>query len=100
MSIFKRKLKNGYSWRVVIRNNKHPTVCETFERKQAAEDWERSVKQQIKLGKYKFGRPSQNNLFSDLVDSYIRDGVLDHHKSCKPNFTGVPEGSCRFCTTS
>ncbi len=78
-----KKLKNGYSWRVVIRNNKHPTVCETFQRRQEAVDWEHSVKQQIKLGKYKFGRPSQNNLFSDLVDSYIRDGVLDHHKSCK-----------------
>lgn len=34
MSIFKRKLKNGYTWRAVIRIKGYPTICETFERKQ------------------------------------------------------------------
>lgn len=81
MSIFKRKLVNGYSWRAVIRTKGHPTVCETFDRKQEAEDWERETKKQIKSGKYRFTKPSQKKTLAELIDCYIRDAVNEHHKA-------------------
>jgi len=83
MSVYKRILKSGYSWRAVIRIKGHPTVSETFERKQEAEDWERTTKQQIKSGKYKFLRPEQTRTLAELLDRYIQEFVQDQHRSPK-----------------
>lgn len=38
MSIFKRKLKNGYKWRVVLRVKGYPTISKTLNRKEEAEE--------------------------------------------------------------
>lgn len=81
MSIFKRKLKNGYKWRVVIRTKGHPTICDTFDRKEEAEDWERDTKKEIKSGKYRFSKPSQQKTLAELIDRYIEDAVNEHHRA-------------------
>lgn len=82
-SIFKRKSKTGkgHTWRAVVRRKGHPVICETFNRRQEAEDWGREIEHQIKIGQYKFGQQSIKQTFNQLVDRYIDDGVLDHHKS-------------------
>lgn len=81
MSIFKRKLKTGYSWRAVVRVKGHPTVCASFSRKQEAEDWKRETKQQIKSGKYRIAKSSERKLLAELIDAYNRDVVDAHYKA-------------------
>lgn len=83
MAIFKRKLKNGYSWRSVVRIKGYPTVCKSFDRKQEAEDWEKETKKQVKLGRFSFDQHKKLYTFQDLLDRYIQDGVLEHHRSKK-----------------
>jgi integrase len=78
-SIYKRK--DGKGWRAVIRLEGHPTVCDHFERKAEAEDWAKEVERQIKLGQYKFDQRKKLHTFNELVDRYILDGVLEHHRS-------------------
>ena len=82
-SIYKRKSKDGKTlhWRAVVRLKGHPTVCETFDRKQAADDWAREVERQIKAGQYQFNQFRQKYTFNDLVGRFISDGMLEHHKS-------------------
>ncbi len=82
-SIFKRKAKTGkgHTWRAVIRKKGHPVICETFSRRQEAEDWGREIEHQIKIGQYKFGQQGIKQTFNQLVERYIGDGVLNHHKS-------------------
>jgi len=83
-SFQKRKNKNGtIHWRAVIRLKGYPTVCNHFDRKQEAEDWAHETERLIRAGQYDFGRHSQKKTFADLVDRYIGDGVLDHHKAAK-----------------
>jgi hypothetical protein len=81
MSIFKRKLKNGYKWRAVVRIKGYPTLCETFERKQEAEDWEKETKSRIKQGQFKFDQHKKQHTYTDLIDRFINDGALEHHRS-------------------
>jgi integrase len=83
MSIFKRKLKNGYTWRAVVRIKGYPTLCETFERKQEAEDWEKETKSRIKQGQFKFDQYKKQHTYSDLIDRFIADGALEHHRSAE-----------------
>jgi len=83
MSIFKRKLKHGYSWRAVVRIKGYPTVCKTFTRKEEAEDWEQDTKREIKRGQFKFDQYKKLQTFQDLVERYLQDGVLDYHRSAK-----------------
>lgn len=83
-SIYKRKLKNGgYTWRAVVRIQGHPTVCETFFRKQEAEDWALETEREVKLGKFKFERLKAKHTFSDLVTHYLHSGALEHHRSAQ-----------------
>jgi len=81
-SIFKRKNDDGTScWRAMIRIKGHPTVCNHFERKQEADDWAQEVERQIKLGKFPLGAMKAQHTFADLVDRYVNDGALEHHKA-------------------
>ncbi|HSX03877.1 MAG TPA: tyrosine-type recombinase/integrase [Rhabdochlamydiaceae bacterium] len=81
-SIYKRKNENGtVVWRAVIRIKGYPTVCDHFERKQEAEDWSKEVERQIKLGQYKFDQHKKLYTFHALVDRYIQDGAIEHHRS-------------------
>lgn len=81
-SIFKRKNANGTTvWRAVVRIKGYPSVCNHFERKQEAEDWTREIEHQIKLGQYQFDQHRQRYTFRDLVERYLQDGVLEHHRS-------------------
>ena len=83
-SVYKRKNEDGTTpWRAVVRIKGHPTVCNHFERKQEADDWAADIERQIRLGQYQFDRQSVNNTFSDLVDRFLRDGALEHHRSAK-----------------
>jgi len=81
MSIYKRKLQNGYSWRAVVRIKGYPTVCATFDRKQEAVDWEEATKRRIKQGQFKFDQHKLQSTFIELVDRFLSDGALEHHKS-------------------
>ena len=82
-SIFKRKLKegNGFSWRAIVRLKGHPAVCESFERKQQAEDWAKETERKIKQGQFKFHQHNQQYTFSQLIERFLQDGALEHHRS-------------------
>lgn len=82
-SIYKRKSKDGKSskWRAVVRIKGYPIVCETFERKQEAEDWSKDTERRIKSGQYKFNQQTHQNTFTQLVERFINDGFLEHYRS-------------------
>ncbi len=82
-SIFKRKLKqgNGFTWRAVVRLTGYRVVCESFERKQEAEDWGKDTERRIRLGQFNFDQHNVHNTFTDLYDQFIQDGALEHHRS-------------------
>ncbi|NGX46566.1 MAG: hypothetical protein K940chlam2_01759, partial [Chlamydiae bacterium] len=81
-SFYKRKNKNGITvWRAVIRIKGYPTVCKTLNRKQEAEDWAQDTERQIKFGKFNFDQYKKLHTFEELVDRYIQDGILEHHRS-------------------
>ncbi len=82
-SIFKRKGKEGkaISWRAVIRLKGYPTVCESFERKQEAEDWAKDTERKIKLGQFQFDQHNVQRTFEELSERFVRDGCLEHHRS-------------------
>lgn len=83
-SIQKRVNKNGtFHWRVIIRLKGYPTVCDHFTRKKKAEDWAQDTERQIKEGRYRFDRANHQRTFTELVDRYKADGMLDHLKSAK-----------------
>jgi len=81
-SFYKRKNKNGITaWRAVIRIKGYPTVCKTFERKQEAEDWAEDKEREIKNGQFNFDHHKNQHTFDELVNRYIQDGILEHHRS-------------------
>lgn len=81
-SIYKRKNENGTTvWRAVVRIKGYPTVCYHCDRKQAAEDWAHEVERQIRAGQFKFDQHNQIRTFADLLNRYIQDGALEHHRS-------------------
>lgn len=81
-SIYKRKLKDGRtSWRAVIRVKGYPSVCETFERKQEAEDWAIGIERKIKLGQFKFDQHKSQHTYNEIVERFLQDGALEHHRS-------------------
>ncbi len=82
-SIFKRKLKDGkgFTWRAVVRIKGYPAVCESFDRKQEAEDWGQQTERRIKLGQFKFDQHKHLHTFAQLVERFTSDGVLQHHRS-------------------
>ncbi len=84
-SIYKRKSKDGKSvvWRAVVRIKGYPTVCDTFERKQMAEDWAQDTERRIKLGGYNFETSNTTYTYAHLLDRMITDGALQHHRSLK-----------------
>ena len=82
--IVKRKNKDGSnSWRVIIRLKSYPTVCKTFDRKQEAEDWAQDTEQKIKRGQFRFDLYNTQHTFKDLVERFLNDGALEHHRSAK-----------------
>jgi integrase len=90
-SIYKRKLKDGKSfvWRAVVRIKGYPTICETFERKQEAEDWANDTERRIKIGQFNFSAHNKHHTYADLLDRMGTDGVLSHHRSfnnCRSQF--------------
>ena len=81
-SIFKRKNDDGTTvWRAVIRIKGYPTVCNHFERKQEADDWAQGIERQIKRGEFKFDQHNQLHTFTQLIDRYLADGAIEHHRS-------------------
>jgi len=83
-SIFKRKNNDGTTvWRAVVRIKGYPAVCNHFERKQEADDWAHDVERKIKLGQFKLDQHKQQHTFTELIDRYISDGALQHHRSAE-----------------
>src|SRR5476651_2455104 len=83
-SIYKRKNENSTAvWRAVVRIKGYPTVCNHFERKQEADDWASDIERQIKAGQFKLDQHKQQHTFTELVDRYIGDGALQHHRSAE-----------------
>lgn len=79
MAVYKRK--DGKSWRAVVRIKGYPTVCDCFDRKPEAEDWVRDTRNRIKLGQYKFDQHKKLHTFTQLLEQYIANGALEHHRS-------------------
>ena len=79
MAVYKRK--DGKSWRAVVRMKGYPTVCDHFDRKPEAEDWVRDTRNKIKLGQYKFDQHKKHHTFNSLLEQYIANGALEHHRS-------------------
>jgi hypothetical protein len=84
-SIYKRRFKDrkGFTWRAVVRIKGYPSVCNHFDRKEEAEDWAADIERQIKQGKFKFDQHKQQHTYNDLIERFIRDGALEHHRSAK-----------------
>src|SRR3990167_7634096 len=84
-SIFKRKLRGekSFSWRTVVRIKGYPTICETFQRKQEAEDWAQETERRIKLGRFKFDQRKKQYTITELIHRFSRDGALEHLRSAK-----------------
>jgi integrase len=84
-SIYKRKdtehKKGKPSWRAVIRIKGYPTVSKTSDRKQELIDWAQETERKIKSGQFNFDHYKNQHTFEELVDRYIQDGVLEHHRS-------------------
>ncbi len=82
-SIYQRTNKDGSKvWRAVIRIKNYPTVSDHFDRKKAAEDWAKETETEIQKGKYNFTKNNEKTL-SELIDLYIQDAVIGHHKAAK-----------------
>ncbi len=79
-SVYKRK-EGG--WRAVIRMKGYPTVCETFDRKQEADDWAKETERRIKLGQFNFAAHNKHHTYADLLHRMEGDGVFDHQRSFK-----------------
>ena len=83
-SIYQRTNKDGSKvWRAIVRFKGYPSVCNCFDRKQEAQDWANDIEREIKLGRYNFARNDQKKTVDDLIDRYIGDGTLEHHKAAK-----------------
>lgn len=80
-SIYKRK--DGKGWRAVVRIKGYPTACAHFDRKPEAEDWAHETERKIKLGQFKFDQHKRLHTFSELLDQYIANGSLEHHRSAR-----------------
>jgi integrase len=80
-SIYKRK--TGKGWRAVIRRKGYPTVCETFDRKQEADDWAKETERRIKLGQFNFAAHNKDHTYADLLHRMEGDGVFDQQRSFK-----------------
>lgn len=81
-SIYQRTNKDGSKvWRAVIRKKGYPVVCKKFDRKQAAEDWVIETENNINRGKYNNNQAKQKKTVSELIDLYIQDAVIGHHKA-------------------
>ena len=79
-SVYKRK-EGG--WRAVIRRKGYPTVCETFDRKQEADDWAKETERDIKLGQFNFAAHNKHYTYADLLQRMEGDGVFDQQRSFK-----------------
>lgn len=96
-SIYKRKNQDGTSvWRAIVRIKGYPTVCNHFERKQEADDWAKDTERKIKLGQFKFDQHNHLHTFKELVDRYIQDGALEHHRSCNDTQRHLAYWQSRF----
>lgn len=84
-SIYKRKNKEGKttSWKAVIRIKGHPSICQSFQRQQEAIDWAQVTERQIKRGQFKFDQHNKLYALEELIERFINDGKLEHHKSSK-----------------
>ncbi len=80
-SIYKRKNENGTVWRAVVRIKGYPSVCSHWDRKQEAEDWASDTEREIKIGKFKFDQHKKQHTFTQLIDRYTVDGMLEHIRS-------------------
>ena len=79
----KKRKGKGHKWRAVIRLKGYPTVCKSFDRQQEADDWGNNTEREIKRGRFKFYLHNTQKTFVDLVERFINDGVLEHHRSSK-----------------
>lgn len=79
-SVYKRK-EGG--WRAVIRMKGYPTVCDTFDRKQEADDWAKETERRIKLGGFNFSSHNKHHTYADLLLRMESDGAFSHHRSLK-----------------
>lgn len=81
-SIYKRKNKDGTSvWRAVVRIKGYPSVCNHFDRKQEADDWAKETERKIKVGQFSFDQYKKQYTFQELVEHFLQDGALEHHRS-------------------
>ncbi|KPK32599.1 MAG: hypothetical protein AMS24_03770 [Chlamydiae bacterium SM23_39] len=82
-SIYKRKLKKGHSWRVLIHVKGYPKIYKDFERKEEAEDWAKETEMTIKRGRFKFNLHNKLHTLEELIERFLNDGKIEHHKSAK-----------------
>ncbi|MDE3055725.1 MAG: site-specific integrase [Verrucomicrobiota bacterium] len=84
-SIYKRKSKDGKGivWRAVVRLRGYSTACDTFDRKQAAEDWAADIERRIKLGQFNFAAHNKHHTYADLLNRMESDGALAYQRSFK-----------------
>jgi hypothetical protein len=84
-SIYKKKSKDGKSmvWRAVICIKGYPTICDTFKRKQEADDWVKDTERRIKLGQFNFAAHNKHHTYTDLLHRMEGEGAFDLQRSFK-----------------
>lgn len=98
-SIYKRKNANGTTvWRAVVRIDGYPAVCSHWDREQEAEDWALGIERQIKLGQFKFDQHNQVHTFAHLIERYLNDGAIEHHRSADDTRRHLAYWQTRFAT--
>lgn len=83
-SIYKRKNENGTTvWRAVVRIKGYPSICSHWDRKQEADDWAHDTERQIRAGQFKFDQHNKQHTYQELIERFINDGALEHHRSVR-----------------
>jgi integrase len=71
--------QRGGRWQARVRRQGHPDEVRTFNSRQDAERWARSVETEIDRGSFVSTAEAQRHTFADLIDRYLRE-VLPGNK--------------------
>ncbi|MEW9898784.1 site-specific integrase [Chitinivorax sp. PXF-14] len=74
--------RGDYQWQVKIRRNGYPSQSRTFETKEAAEKWARSVEREMDTGDFLDRREADKNTFAAILKRYQRE--ITPSKKCAP----------------
>ncbi|HRE17998.1 MAG TPA: site-specific integrase [Rhodocyclaceae bacterium] len=72
------KRRGDFQWRAQIRRKGHPAQSKTFETREAAEKWARSIERERDQGLYINRSPAEKNTLGDILTRYLEEIVPEH----------------------